>query len=416
MSDARVSPMGAASTACLEHEREEKLPRRDWILLPLIAFLTIGAIGLSTESISKWMCGDIKSSMENCLFKSDPSGVVRAIPNSICLEKPLEGDLFEYKFNSCGHRAGMECGPKPPGTYRIVMVGASFGLGARMQRERTFAALLPEELSSLTGRKVELYNESMAWGSPQSVALRFDEVVAAKPDLILWILTPWDIQSASPAQPGPATPEKRVFLGGTARRLKELLARKSFLDATPEILDALHYPLTRFWTGYMLEHYLYESQSQYVRLYMTGDDDQVGFLRVEPSERWRKNVADFAADFADIQGRANAAGVPLVATFVPSRAQAAMISMGEWPASCDPYKLDKEARAIAISNGATFIDILPGYRNIPNPERGYLPMDGHPNAEGHRVISGLLANQITSGAVPALQVATKPQMVQGRGR
>src|ERR1035438_6007855 len=154
MSDARVSPMGAASTACLEHEREEKLPRRDWILLPLIAFLTIVAIGLSTESISKWMCGDIKSSMENCLVKNGSSSAVRAIPNSVCLEKPLEGDVIEYKFNSCGHRAGMECGPKPPGTYRIVMVGSSFALGARMAREKTFAALLPEELSGLTGRTV----------------------------------------------------------------------------------------------------------------------------------------------------------------------------------------------------------------------------------------------------------------------
>lgn len=409
MSDALIRPVGSAPITCVEHEREEKLPRRDWVLLPLIGLLTIAVIGVSTESISKWMCGDIKSSMEDCLFKSNSSGVVRAIPNSVCREKPLESDVFEYKFNSCGHRAGMECGPKPPGTYRIVMVGSSFALGARMAREKTFAALLPAELSSLTGRKVEVYNESMAWGSPQSVAQRFDEVVAAKPDLILWILTPWDIQSASPAQPGPIAPEKRVFLGGTASRLKELLARKSLLDATPEILDALHYPLTKFWTGYMLEHYLYESQSQYVRLYMTGDDDQVGFLLAEPSERWKRNMRDFSRDFTDIQTRANAVGVPLAASFVPNRAQAAMVSMGEWPASCDPYKLDKEAGAIAAASGAAFLDILPGYRVVPNPERGYLPMDGHPNAEGHAVIAELLAKELTGGSIPSLRVAVQPQ-------
>jgi hypothetical protein len=59
---------------------------------------------------------------------------------------------------------------------------------------------------------------------------------------------------------------------------------------------------------------------------------------------------------------------------------------------------------------------LPDYRNIPNPEQGYFPVDGHLNADGHRIVSGLLAKALTSGAVPALRVAAQPQAAQEQGR
>ena len=47
---------------------------------------------------------------------------------------------------------------------------------------------------------------------------------------------------------------------------------------------------------------------------------------------------------AEIDGLAKDAGVPLVAVFVPNRAQAAMISRGDWPAGYDPFKLEHEVR------------------------------------------------------------------------
>src|SRR6202035_2849097 len=96
---------------------------------------------------------------QKCMSFNDPTTGAHGLPNVVCREKLSEVKQTEYRFNSCGHRAGMECGPKPPGTYRIVMTGSSFGFGLGVEREETFAALLPRELSQQTGRKIELYNE-----------------------------------------------------------------------------------------------------------------------------------------------------------------------------------------------------------------------------------------------------------------
>jgi hypothetical protein len=123
-----------------------KLPTRDWILLPLLSLMTVVFLVVSTEAVSRRIFTTRATGLFSCLVLNDPSGV-HAIPNSVCVEKSPEGELMEYRFNRCGHRAGVECGPKPSGTYRIVMLGTSMTLGTPVAREKTFAALLPVELS-----------------------------------------------------------------------------------------------------------------------------------------------------------------------------------------------------------------------------------------------------------------------------
>jgi hypothetical protein len=392
---------------------EAKLPRRDWILLPLISLLTIGIIASSTEVIARRVFGGSTTLMKNCMVMDDPSTGPRAIPNTVCWEKIPESQLVEYRFNSCGHRAGMECLPKQPGTYRIVMTGSSLALGEAVQRERTFAALLPAELSQETGRKVELYNESMGWGFPRSVSLRFNEVLAAKPDLILWILTPGDIEGASLIVyssnaeirlQGSLSLMERAWL-----HMKSAFTSESYKAAASELFN-------RTRTSLLLRHFLYQSQSQYVTAYQMVSDEEGGFLKADPSASWREHLKQFDADAADMEGRAEAAGVPFVALLVPIRAQVTMISMGKWPARYDPYRLDDQLRSIITKHGGIYLDILPDYRDIPNADRGYFFVDTHPNAEGHKLIAELLAKALTSGAVPALRVATQPQSLLVKGR
>ncbi|MGC9293566.1 MAG: hypothetical protein ACP5EP_12755, partial [Acidobacteriaceae bacterium] len=111
-----------------ETVKEAKLPRRDWILLPMLSLLTICLIVVSTELIARRMFHE-SGNLESCLI-SDPSTGVHGIPNTICWEKPIEGQQqVEYRFNGCGHRTDEECGLKPPGTYRIVMIGTSIAMG-----------------------------------------------------------------------------------------------------------------------------------------------------------------------------------------------------------------------------------------------------------------------------------------------
>ena len=392
------------SSGAAENLKEAKLPRRDWILLPLVGVLTICFIAVCVELIARRVFSESAKTLASCFVMNDPLTGVRGIPNSVCREKGPETQWIESRFNSCGYLAGMECGPKQPGHYRIVMTGSSVAVGEHVQREQTFAALLPEELSRQTGHTIELYNESMGFGFSHSTALRFNDVLTAQPDMILWILTPMDIEGGQLGLPSRAIANwnNQSLAAKAWFRIKTSFNSGSMSDAVSQVFG-------RTRTSLLLRHYLYESQSQYVKAYLMESPEITDFLRAEPSPTWKMRLQKFADDAADMEARAKAAGVPFVAVYIPNRAQTAMISMGHWQEGFDPYRLDNDLRSIITSHGGTYLEILPDFRNIPNPEQYYLPVDGHPNISGHALLSKLLAKALTSGPTPALSVAAQPK-------
>ena len=182
----------------------------------------------------------------------------------------------EYRFNRCGYRGDENCGPKSPETYRIVMVGSSVPMGLRVAQEQSLATLLSVQLSRQTGRQVEVYNESLegTGGIPSAVDRRFSEVLAAAPDLILWVLTPWDIENAAPS---PAD-KTDVSPQGTSPGGPASGGRFHQVDLA---LEAVAHEIRDLWSHTrseaMLRHFLFESQSQYVRSYLTGPDETDGY-------------------------------------------------------------------------------------------------------------------------------------------
>jgi len=408
-----------------ENQKPGKVKLRDWILLPLISLLTIFLLAAAAETTARHLFPRPKTNELNCLILNDPSTGVRAVPNSTCVDQTSESKPVEYKYNSCGHRAGMACTVKPPGTFRIVLVGSSFAEGLYVQRDKTFAAVLPAELSRDTGRKIELYNEGMHWGTPRSVDLRFNQVLAAQPDMILWALTPFDIQNVSlllpyippselltkkGAAPAPAGGSQSFF-----HRTLAVLSSKSIPELARGAWRRVMEGFSDTRTSFLLQHYLYESPSQYVKHFlMQGDDAE--FLRVNPNPRWQKDLHEFAGYDADLEAKAHAAGIPFVVVLLPDRAQAAMISMGQWPDGYDPYKLGEDLRSIVEGHGGTYVDILHGYRTIPNPEQHYLAIDGHIDSVGHHIVADLMAKGLTGGAVPMLSTTAEPRAVLEAGK
>jgi len=394
--------------------KEGSLSRRDWIVLPLISLLTIGVLTVSTEAMGTLLFPRAGNAIAGCIVANDPSAGVHGKPDSVCVHRLSEGPPIEYRFNSCGDRAGMECGAKPPGTYRIVMAGSSIAMGFGAPIENTIAAQLSPQLSQRTGRRVEVYNKGLDWVFPPTVDLRFKHVLADQPDMVLWIITPIDVARTFPTSnddiTGPAgttglPPGQRPgFLRKAWAGMNAQFAGKSIPDALSAIADE-----TR--TVFLIRHFMYESQSLFVQSYLLGGDD-AGFLKSQPSEEWQGRLQHIDAYAADMARQARAAGVPLVVVLVPNRAQASMISMGKWPAGFSPYKLDDELRNIATSHGATYVDILQGFRGIPNPEQYFLPADGHPNDQGYSILSGLLANALTNGSVPDLREEPQPPATQ----
>jgi hypothetical protein len=374
---------------------EEKIARRDWILLPLLGLSTIALIGVSAELLARRTFSESAASIENCLVLTDPAEGVRGIPNSVCREKSLESPSIEMRFDAAGYRSGMQSSTaKSAGTYRIVMIGSSLAMGERVPFESTLAALLPVDLSRLGAHRIELYNEGMAYGFARNAALRFKDALAAQPDLILWVLTPLDIERAgftfakdsSKKPAAPTTPSA------------------SMKNAIHEVIAGLGGSLI---LGQALRHWLYEfeSQKQYIHSYLNRPDlGEAGFLQKKLSPQWQTHVAEFDSYAADIEQQAKAASVPFAATFAPNRVLAAMISLGEWPPDIDPYQFDRTLQTIVAGHGGIFIDILPAFRDLLGPEHLYYPVDGHPSGQGQAVLANLLAKGL-AGAIPELKAS-----------
>lgn len=394
-----------------EKKMEDRLPLRDWVLLPLLGVLTIVLLAGSFKVIGGRMLA-ATDPIGDCIVL-DQTKAQRGVPNGACWKKAAESQPVRYSFNSCGHRAEMDCGAKTPESYRIVMAGSSYAFGWAVKREQSFAGLLPGELSQATGRKIEIYNASMIGegGIPRTVDARFNEILAVQPDAILWIVTPWDIDKAD------RRPVAWVWMEtGDAIKyhLKQAMKKKAPLEAIPAILGTLRDKFIVSRQGRLILHYLYESQTEYLKLYLSGGT-QSGFLNDEPDEEWQYRLHMFDGYAADIEGRAKAAGVPIIVALVPNRAQAAMLSMHEWPKGYDPYKLGEEVSAIVTSHGATYVNILPDFSTIPNPEKYYYSLDNHPDETGNAIIARMLTRGLTSGAVPALAAVGQAQSAVEKG-
>jgi hypothetical protein len=407
-------------------KKETKLPLREWILLPIIGLFTMLVLAVCTEWTAKWLYPVLQVGIDNCFVRDDLSGNAPVKPNGVCLERVVESRfLVEYRFNSHGNRAGVELEPKQPGAYRIVMIGSSMAMGLFVPREMSFAAILPAELSQRTGRRVELYNEATGGkyrGGPfptESSVLKFKEVFSAEPDMILWVITPMDLENALENQAATS----RISAGITSANGKVPEQATSAWDklrdafASGSLDEKLHYRWNQTRTSLVVKHLLLasESQDQYVDSYLKNEDD-AGFLKVRPSTKWQYALQILQNDAVEFAKQANAAGVPFVVVLVPNRAQAAMISRGKWPDGYDPYKVGEALRTTIESVGGTYIDILPDFRPIPNPEQHYFPVDGHLDADGHAMIARLLAKKLTGGTLPDLKAASQPQAALAQGR
>ncbi|HEY0340562.1 MAG TPA: hypothetical protein VGC34_07150 [Steroidobacteraceae bacterium] len=358
--------------------------RRDWLLLPLLGLASIAALGVTAELVSRHLFSESAERLATCLVLDDPANGVRGIPNSTCREKAQESALIEYRLDSAGFRSGFTSPATRSGMLRIVMVGSSVAMGERVQFPQTLAALLPQELSGKSGRPIELYNEGMAYGFARNVALRFPDALAAKPDVVLWLLTPLDVQLAS------VVDVKNAF-GGPAH------GSRAVDEVKTQLLTKLRNAGGDIVTGYALRHWLYahERQELYVQSFLArGNAADSGFLEESFGPQWQAYLQEFATHAAQVAAQARRAGVPLIATLVPNHAQAAMIAAGRWPPGFDPYRLGEKLRSIIVGYGGTYVDILPDFRNVTNVGELYLPMDGHPNAAGHLIITQLLANRL----------------------
>jgi hypothetical protein len=235
------------------------------------------------------------------------------------------------------------------------------------------------DLSRSNHRRVEVYNSAMegSGGSPDTLAKRMPRTMALKPDLILWVISSWDID------PDKIRAQDKASGGGL--KGSRIVGRV----------------FGRFKLANILTEFLFRSQSVYMSAYLRNIREGAE-LSENSSNEDHERMRVFSSDVNTIVEQAKAAGVPVVATFLPNRAEADLLSMNPPPPSIDSGRRNNEVRAILVSNGATYVDVLPDIERASNLDGLYDQLGFHLNADGHAALTQILAKALTGGAVPAL--------------
>ena len=398
--------MTPSQTIGPEKTGEPKIQRRDWILLPMLGVLTIVFLAGSVELFARWMFPQLGTGAagEDCMVFTDPTTGTRGIPNCRVMEKIAEGELLQYRFNNKGFRTDQDFGPKAPGTYRIVMLGTSMTMGMRVPVEKTFAALLPQEISRRTGRKVELYNEAMAYRPSEVVADHFGEVLKAEPDMILWTLNIGDVATQTEVNMLPIHDRQSPFIIRAWHRAVQAYNAMS-------VIDMIRYLFRHTRTSVMLTHFLYSNKSLYVNASILGN-----LYVSEPTPEQKMWLLQFDKDFARIENQARNAGALMVVAPLPDHAQTDMILTQDLPPGVDPYRFYEGLRSIVMKHGGTYVDILPAIRSKPDFQYGYFNAEGHPNRLGHAILAEIYAQGLTNGSIPALKAVAQPQPALTQGK
>jgi hypothetical protein len=168
-----------------------KLPKRDYVLLPLLGLVTILVLCGTTEALTRIFWAEYKFSP--CLIE-DPIEGNRFKPNCTARVKIAESPWTSYNYHECGYLRKTSCGPKPAASLRIVILGSSVSQALHVPYEQSFFARASGEISRACGRAMDVQNLGVPGASPIYAYRRVPEALALKPDLILYLLAPFDLE------------------------------------------------------------------------------------------------------------------------------------------------------------------------------------------------------------------------------
>ncbi|MEM7582930.1 MAG: SGNH/GDSL hydrolase family protein [Acidobacteriota bacterium] len=153
-------------------------PRIFYVLVPALA---CGSVLLVLELFLAVLLPVPFASERNMYFSPDPHTGFRLAPNS---SGRFRG--FVARVNSHGHRDAEVTLEKPAGTYRIMVLGDSFTMGANVRREEIYTEVLERQLNQRFEISFEVINTGVGGWSPFQYAQYFEHYGQPfDPDMIL---------------------------------------------------------------------------------------------------------------------------------------------------------------------------------------------------------------------------------------
>jgi hypothetical protein len=262
------------------------------------------------------------------------SGLLRLSPDpDLYVElQPHLDTLFKltpFSTNSAGFRDRERSFAKPPGAFRIAMIGASYVMGSGVPVERTVARVLEDRVAAARAG-AEVLNFGVGGYTPwQSAALLERRAIAYHPDLIVFATSP-GLYETHRVPAGPLQPVRHAFFDSYLARL----LRVALAPAWQHARRAVAAPQT------------------------------------VPREAARQHMDEI---FARLSRVARETGVPVVVAAIEHTTR----------------RLDllAELAASAGAHGLPFIDAVEPFARAGRPYACAHPLDCHPNAWAHKVFA-----------------------------
>jgi hypothetical protein len=312
------------------------------------------------------------------------------------------------EINSRGLRDREVAIPKPPGTFRILLLGDSFVEGAQVPLESTVASRLQGDLRATGSPSVEVVNAGNAgFGTAQELLFLENDGRQYEPDLVVQVFF---VDNDLPDNGYAVSVERKL---DTSRRPffvpdgRGGLELRPFAAPSPDALSPLKTSLRQLSLLYNLaENVLLTREAR------DQENQQIGKNRptylVEPPEEWAEAWAVSEQLIARTRDAARSMGAEYILVVAPSNYQ---VSDEAWrwlvPNSQDrARRYDQEApnrrlSEIARRTGVRWFDLLPTARAAAAQAALYYPEDGHWTVEGHAVGAVALAGYLrNSGLVP----------------
>lgn len=374
-------------------ESENRLPRRDYVILPLIVLsVTIALLGIS-HLIADHMFPE--SGRFTCDVR-DRLGFLREKPNCVCHYKNSEGPLVEYRFNECGYRSTKPCGPKPDGTVRVVLMGASLTWGLYIPVEELFGTRIEESLNRICPRPVEVQNMGGMVAFRDEYKL-VDEALRLSPDVIVLTVGPYDLEML--AEAAQASDRYSPTMTNEAS-----LAWHNLLLRTRDVKFVL-----------AAEHFMLLDKQVLFDTYRSMGGSRLA-LQSPQTPAGERMYAEFGKALGRVMTKLEGSGVPLIITAVPNRVAAALVSNQSHLEGTDPWWFGRRISDIAVEHGALAVDATPDFANSPHAEQLFYPVDNHPNGEGHGVIAKALMGRLTDGSIPKLAACRSTSQLESHKR
>ena len=284
---------------------------------------------------------------------------------------------WTVSINEEGYRGRRVAVPKPPGTYRILLLGDSLIESQYVSDGLTFGEQLETDVRRRFGDRVEVVAIGRAGYTITDEAAYFREKGHRfEPDLVILVSPLNDVSDLS----------RRVQYRDLLKQLSGYEQRHSFLQAlvTPLRSTAIYNLLYRKWVYFAYRTSLPVGAIDPRPLY-----EEVSFTEARArdwSPKYREYFQQYCGLLGDFRAEVEASGRRFLYAVFPD---------DEQMDPQDPETMQRNLKACADRHGIRLVDLLPALRTASRDRKLFLtPHDRHPNGAAYAVASETIGAEL----------------------